>query len=340
MYNISLIFTALHWTVMWSLFSVQESLDNKLLSEIQSSWTAFTSNFCSKYHGVDYLTVASNGRAIREIGRDGQHNFFYRCEYVEGTLNGRNYLYGFSNDYAFVLEAHKKSDWKLVAMALGNSQSNKNLKSEIQDYLLSKVMHRKFDSGMISVARGVPLDVLDLHDKRWGVKLSKETISGKPCVRIFVEPKLPDLECPDTGILFPLSTIKSGELVLDCENSYLPISGKFQLERTTPNHLVWEERFSWSYDQSVDGVVLLNRFVMQEYYGKADRTFPDQPSYEYQGQNFQYYPTVDASKFLVSNYGFAEPKTEAKNTSWFVPVLLLTAILLGLVGIYLKSNRK
>ncbi len=339
MLSVASLSTVVRWTGLWLLILIQESNDNALLNDIQSGWTMFTTNFRSKYHAVDFLNVATNGRILRELGRDGQHNFFSKSEYIEGALNGRMYFHGFSNDYAFVLEARTKSDWDLIALALGNSQSNVNLKNDLQDYSSSQRMRRKFDSGMIFVAQGIPLDVLALHDPRWGVKVDSGNVFDKPNVKIVFEPKLSDFECPETGVIFPASKIKSGELVLDSGKNYLPVSGRFRLERSIPNHLVWEERFSWAYQQASDGTIQLTRFVVQEYFCKPDGTMPDQPNYEYQGLDFHYHPTVDPAKFLVSTYGFAEPKIETRDTSWFVPVILIFGILLGAFGIYLKSRR-
>lgn len=338
MLSVASLSSMVRWTGLWLLISMQDSMHHELLNDIQSGWTSYATNFRSKHHRVEFITVATNGRALREIGREGRRNFFYKSEHIEGALNGRRYFHGFSTDYAFLLEARTKSDWNLTALVLGNSQSNVNLKNDLQDYYSSQLMRRKFDSGLISIAQGIPLDALSLHDARWGVKVDSRNEFGKPSVKILFEPKLPDVECTETGILFPASKIKSGELILDSENNYLPISGRFRLERFKPNHLVWEERFSWDYQHLPDGTTRLNRFSVQEYYGKPDGTIPDQPNYEYQGLDFRYHPTVDPAKFLVSTYGFAEPKIETRDTSWFVPVILIFGILLGAFGIYLKSR--
>lgn len=265
----------------------------RLVSELESGWKAYLKGVAG-YDRVKYSYKSSNGTVEIEVARDENC-----CVYIqkdEVTTNRPSV--GINDSYSFVVES---IDNKYILRDLkiandGEGQVPQGGTAELYSEYLS--------NGLLLIPDFVMYGDIDWRAPEWGlisVDLSdtpgRYLITFKPTVN-----SRPD----EHGNLQPYGRIAGGEIEVDPQQNWLPVSGKFDMKMSE------QERYSvkaeWEYGRGADGEVLIKSQTFLTYGEPIPDSDPD-PDIRYRASiyNIRFEKGLAPDEFLLSRFGLAEP---------------------------------
>lgn len=304
---------------------IAKQVDAEALSKLETGWQSFFDGV-KKYKRCEFTFNSSKDTVLYKVSSEGR-----KCILIQELPDGSPIAITARNgDYSFILEANstgKSHDLKVMS-------TNETEDSPNGPYAFAVQMAELFETGFLCFPNVVRAADIDWRDPDWGLTKLAEiedglwTLHFSPSKASFV----------DDGIGRHYGAIRNGQVVLDPARNWLPVRGTFETKVGPNDPKTYQQKVEWEYaeDASGDLVPTCLKFL---YYGDNMTDFEPDSEVKYRSEylDLTFSSDLQANEFMISRFGFDEPKQIRSNfnLTW---ILIGIGIALLVVGFITKRS--